>query len=573
MTDQRPARILVIDDEVTQRILVKEYLEEAGYVVRLSDDGKRGLKMAAATSPDLIILDLMLPSIDGYSLCKALKQAEATAHVPIILITASREPGVIEKGLAAGADDFVTKPVDWAFLADRVNFVLARAQQAANVVGQAEASQATAEELAAVEAASADALAEVERVKEDAAAQLSAAEQQYSETLQSYEAKLQEQQSIAEQAQAELAAAATKHEAEMRDIEARAEEAISAVKEEARVEAEQLAARYADEMSALQAQSEASSQDENDAVRASLEQAEERHRAEIHALQEEREREMAELRSSFESRLHSIEADMQAFQSVSQNDVDADVSQATNTCWAFTQSASMANLDQLAGIAERLKVAAAAATSESQVSLLKDIENHVNALGSSLGKLRLFAQVMGCSLDFEEAPCDLSQVLDGAVSSVKELSAARKVSVEKMACDAPIVANADPSRLNYAIVSLLANAIRFTPAGGSVRVSTAPLEGGGARIQISDNGVGIAPALLDNLCSCLDRPASMKVESGKGVGFGVPIASALVRQHGGSLEISSALGRGTDVSIVLPNEANTEGTSSRDNGSMSRRAS
>ena len=211
---------------------------------------------------------------------------------------------------------------------------------------------------------------------------------------------------------------------------------------------------------------------------------------------------------------------MQAFRTASQDDVNSELAQAANTCWGFTRSACAANLEQLGGIVERIKVAVAAATSDSQMSLLKDIEKHVNALGSSLGKLRLFAQVMGGSMDVQEAPCDLSQVLDGAVSSVNELAASRRVSVEATACDAPIVVHADQSRLNYALVSLLANAIRFTPAGGSVRVSMTPAEGGGARIQITDTGVGMAPALLDKLSSCLERPASMTAESGKGIGFG-----------------------------------------------------
>ena len=136
MTEQRAKRILVIDDEVTLRILVKEYLEDAGYVVRQSDDGKRGLKMAVTTKPDLIILDLMLPSIDGYTLCTTLKQTPETSKIPIILITASRESDVIERGLAAGAHDFVTKPVDWQFLSDRVAHVLERAQQEAAVARQ-----------------------------------------------------------------------------------------------------------------------------------------------------------------------------------------------------------------------------------------------------------------------------------------------------------------------------------------------------------------------------------------------------------------------------------------------------
>jgi DNA-binding response OmpR family regulator len=129
-------KVLVIDDDVTQRLLVKEYLEAAGCVVRMAGDGRKGLKLAASGWPDVILLDLMLPELDGYTVCTCLKEAPATAKIPIILITGARDRDVISRGLAAGADDFVTKPVDWEFLADRVDHVLRRSAAAAAVVSE-----------------------------------------------------------------------------------------------------------------------------------------------------------------------------------------------------------------------------------------------------------------------------------------------------------------------------------------------------------------------------------------------------------------------------------------------------
>jgi len=141
MSEVQAPKILVIEDETTQRILAKEYLEESGYVVRLADDGIRGLEMAALLNPDLIILDLLLPSLDGYSLCTRLKQDPATADIPVILVTASREPDVIERGLSVGASDFVTKPVDWNYLADRVAHVLQQSEDLRRITAEKEASE------------------------------------------------------------------------------------------------------------------------------------------------------------------------------------------------------------------------------------------------------------------------------------------------------------------------------------------------------------------------------------------------------------------------------------------------
>src|SRR5690349_18419573 len=116
MSDLKGLKILVIDDEATQRMLAKEFLEDAGHLVTVTEDGKRGQKLALSLKPDIILLDYLLPAVDGNSVCRTLKMNPATAEIPIILVTASRDADVIEKALAAGAEDFVTKPVDWAYL-------------------------------------------------------------------------------------------------------------------------------------------------------------------------------------------------------------------------------------------------------------------------------------------------------------------------------------------------------------------------------------------------------------------------------------------------------------------------
>lgn len=164
MAHQEKLRVLVIDDEVTQRLLVKEYLEEAGHVVRQSEDGKHGLKMAIKTKPDVILLDLLLPSIDGYSLCQSLKQAPETAETPVILITAAREPDVIERGFAAGADDFLTKPIDWPFLSDRIVNVVRKARERAQLTRLLQAQSGVVSELQASSSAPASNEAQLDAI-------------------------------------------------------------------------------------------------------------------------------------------------------------------------------------------------------------------------------------------------------------------------------------------------------------------------------------------------------------------------------------------------------------------------
>ena len=120
--------ILIVDDEKDIVDLVAFNLEKEGHGVLKAHDGERALQIARAKAPDLIILDLMLPGIQGIEVCKRLRQDPATAQVPIIMLTAKGDE--IDKviGLEVGADDYVTKPFGVKELMARVKAVLRRAE-------------------------------------------------------------------------------------------------------------------------------------------------------------------------------------------------------------------------------------------------------------------------------------------------------------------------------------------------------------------------------------------------------------------------------------------------------------
>ncbi len=104
-------RILVVDDEVDGRDLLEAILTEAGYQVELAEGGPAALARATAASPDLILLDLMMPGMSGFEVCERLKREPATGAVPIIVVTALGQVADKEAALISGADDFVTKPI------------------------------------------------------------------------------------------------------------------------------------------------------------------------------------------------------------------------------------------------------------------------------------------------------------------------------------------------------------------------------------------------------------------------------------------------------------------------------
>ncbi|MBA2282210.1 MAG: response regulator transcription factor [Acidimicrobiia bacterium] len=123
MTD-RPTRILVVDDDPTIAEVVTRYLERDGCEVESVGDGRRALERALADPPDLVVLDLMLPGIDGLEVCRRLR---ALAPVPVIMLTARGQESDRVIGLELGADDYVAKPFSPKELVARVHAVLRRA--------------------------------------------------------------------------------------------------------------------------------------------------------------------------------------------------------------------------------------------------------------------------------------------------------------------------------------------------------------------------------------------------------------------------------------------------------------
>ena len=129
-TADGPEKILIVEDEEATRETWAEFFENAGYVVVQAGDGQEALDMARSEHPDIVLLDLKLPRMDGYQVCQRLKGEPPTAHIPIIMVTAFLT-GASDtvRGIEYGADDYLNKPVDLDVLGARVRMVLRRANR------------------------------------------------------------------------------------------------------------------------------------------------------------------------------------------------------------------------------------------------------------------------------------------------------------------------------------------------------------------------------------------------------------------------------------------------------------
>jgi DNA-binding response OmpR family regulator len=125
MTDAHITRVLIVDDEEDVVKPVAFRLEMEGFDVLMEPDGEHGFQTAISERPDLILLDIMMPGIDGLTLCGILKEREDTRHIPIIILTAKTTVGDVEKAFAAKANDYIAKPFEWPELFGKINRCLA----------------------------------------------------------------------------------------------------------------------------------------------------------------------------------------------------------------------------------------------------------------------------------------------------------------------------------------------------------------------------------------------------------------------------------------------------------------
>ena len=124
MTDARKSRILIADDEPFNRELLEAFLSEGNYELEYAADGQETLDKTASFKPDLILLDVMMPKLSGYEVCEKLKKEPETSSVMILMVTALSDLGDVERAVAVGCDDFLSKPINQIELLIRVENLL-----------------------------------------------------------------------------------------------------------------------------------------------------------------------------------------------------------------------------------------------------------------------------------------------------------------------------------------------------------------------------------------------------------------------------------------------------------------
>lgn len=142
MVDQetRPDRplVLVVDDDAVLRLIMREILKQSGFAVEEAENGALALSIFARIQPDIVLLDVMMPGLDGFTTCAALRQVPGGEHTPVLMVTGRNDNESIKRAYEVGATDFIAKPLNWEILTQRIRYML-RAGQALQEVREREA--------------------------------------------------------------------------------------------------------------------------------------------------------------------------------------------------------------------------------------------------------------------------------------------------------------------------------------------------------------------------------------------------------------------------------------------------
>ena len=365
------ALILVIEDEDTQRLLTRDCLEEAGFRVEEAASGENTVSLLRALQPDLVLLDVMLPGIDGFEVCQQIRADREIGHTPVVLITGRDNTNDVKRGFSAGATDFFAKPVRWNLLPTRIEFVL-----------------------------------RTSRLERDLRVAKEAAE--------------------------------------------RASRAKSAL---------------------------------------------------------------------LSTMGHELRTPLNAIIGFSE---------------LIRQEAyGPLGVPQYEEFIEDIHAAGSL--------LLNGINDVLDIVNSESGEEYTDDQII-----------DLSNLLQRVVATAGPAATAGDIRIINQVLPISLQINCDPVRLHQAISNLVANAVKFSPAGSTVRISAMVSADNEAILCVSDNGIGIQQQDLERIMNPFEQADSSLSRRYEGMGLGLSLSLAVVRLHGGDLSLTSKYGQGTDATITLP---------------------
>jgi PAS domain S-box-containing protein len=517
-----PARILIVDDERLNKRLLEVMLVPQGFHILSAASGEEALAMVEQQPPDLILLDIMMPGIDGYEVARKLKSNLATKNIPIIMVTALNDRNARMRGLSAGAEDFLTKPVDHAELCVRVRNLLRLKAYGDHYDKYSQVLEGK------VKSRTADLVERTKALEEQAVV-------------------LTEQAALLDLAQDAIV---------VRDMHDRilfwnrgAEVLYGWLSMEALGSntRELLATEFTEPAEAIEAQLLREDHWEGEAVH---------HQrdgtrlivASRWALQRDADGAPVRIltinmdvteRKEAERALEQSRADQLQFKDDFLSHVSHELRSPLTAIKQFTSIL-------LSGLAGELN--------KEQREYQEIVLKNVRQLQSMIDDLLEVTRLETGKLTVEPESASIANAVTDTFDTLQGTARAKGVT---LSCDLPPDlprAYADQTRLRQILILLLDNAIKFTPDGGAVIIQARALQDDPRLllIEVSDDGCGISPEMAGRVFERLYQTSPATVASRNGLGLGLYICKELVTRQGGSIWVERRPQKGTTFSFTLP---------------------
>ncbi len=575
------ARILIVEDSATQAAALADLLTQAGYATTVTRSAEQALDAIGTHRFDLVLSDVVMPGMDGYDLARRIRSLPEWDDVPIVLLTSLSDPLAIVRGLAAGADHYVTKPYTPEWLLTRLRQVLARASEprairpkpvTLDLLGTPFTIRATKEQILELLVSSYSDLArtgEAVREAERRARFLAEAGELLSSSLDAHQVLRELAQlavpRIADVCAADLlddegelcrvdiahavygAAAVTVGDAATRPVQCSSAAVIEAMEQRTTQE--------------IPRSSDASLADvaRDEVFAAALRSSGPYLHVAVPLVARDRVLGVLQFLLA-ESRVHAPE-DLLLLEDLTRR---AALAVDNALLYGEAQRATRARDDVLAIVSHDLRnplntiqmsasflLDVLATPSSGEVPIIPQLEiiRRATRRGNALIQDLLdVSRIDAGTLAVEHAPASAELLLNDAVLEQEPIVLAKGLTFVHAwtGPDAPVAA--DRSRIGQVFSNLVGNAVKFTPSGGSVSV-LGTRRGDHVVFEITDNGAGIAAEHLPHL---FDRFWQATQSSRAGAGLGLFIVKGIVAKHGGSVEIVSAPGTGTTFRFTLP---------------------
>ncbi len=547
----------MVEDSPTQAERLRLLLEGEGYQVEVAGNGRKGLERVQAGRPDLVISDVVMPEMDGYELCRAVKSRERTKRISFVMLTDRRAPSDILRGLEAGADNFITKPFEDEYLLERVGRIFEHLQvkQKGHLDVEVNLRVAGRELTISVDKAQIiellfATLEETSRLN----SQLEESRRAVEEHARGLEAKVQERTRELQETNQTLRALI---QASPLGIIVIQSDGIVKLWNPA---AERIFGWVEGEV--VGRPSPIVPEDKREEFQALV--ARGRRGEAIAGLDIQRQRKDGSLvdvrmyTAPLRDATGSIYADMTIYEDITERKRAEELERAKEAAEAANRAKSeflsrmshelRTPLNAILGFAQLLQL-------EAQAPEQRESVEHILKGGRHL--LDLINEVLDISrietgrLYLSPEPVPVGDLLREACDLIAPLATGRGIRVRLEAAAADRHVDADRQRLKQVLLNLLANAVKYNRDGGAVTAACEAAPGDRLRIRVSDTGPGIPPALLERLFMPFDRLGAE--QSGvEGTGLGLALTKRLVEAMGGAVGVESALGQGSTFWVELP---------------------